>query len=397
MQFGRLLFFLAGSTPLLYASSVSILVIPLKNESQAADLNWIGESVSETIMTELSAAGQIVLNRDVRNEGYRRLGIKPDTLYTKATLFKLGQTIDAGLVCYGAYEIVLPSANSQPRDGSIRISARFLDLRKLRDASEFSETGKLADLSRLEEHLAWQTIRFVDPQTKVTAEQLLVPAKLIRLDAKESYIRGLLATSREQKQKWFEQSAKLDAKYTQPEFELGKLAMNARDYRQAVYWFGKIPQSDPLYLEAKFKMGLSSYLAADYLTAKSCFRELAQTTPLNEVFNDLGAAESRLHEATASDDFRRALDGDSADPTYNFNYAVALYRQGRYEEAAQHLRSIIDRSGPDSDASAVLARCEQHLPLSPSDTARSWPPERVKDNFDLAAFRQLKAMIQNSK
>lgn len=397
MQFGRLLFFLAVSTPLLYSSPASILVVPFKNDSQAADLNWIGESVSETIMTELSAAGQIVLDRDVRNEGCRRLGLKPDAEYTKATLFKLGQTIDASLVCYGAFEILLPSANAQARDGSIRISARFLDLRKLRDASEFSETGKLTDLSRLEEHLAWQTIRFVDPQTKVTADELLVPAKLIRLDAKESYIRGLLAASREQKQKWFEQAAKLDTKYSQPEFELGKLAMSGKDYRQAVYWFGKVPPPDPLYLESKFKMGLSSYLEGDYSMAKSCFRELAQTTPLNEVFNDLGAAESRLHESAALDDFRRALDGDGADPTYKFNYAVALYRQGRYDEAAQNLRFVIDHAGPDPDASAVLARCEQRLPPSPSDTARSWPPERVKDNFDLAAFRQLKAMVQNSK
>jgi tetratricopeptide (TPR) repeat protein len=395
--FGRLLFFLVVSTPLVYSNSVSILVTPFNNESGAADLNWIGESVSETITTELSAAGQIVLDRDVREEGCRRLGIKPDSPYTKATIFKLGQTIDASLVCYGAYQIVLPSPNSQPRDGVIRVSARFLDLRKLRDPSEFSETGKLADLSRLEEHLAWQTIRFVDPQTKVRAEQLLVPAKLIRLDAKESYIRGLLSTGGEQKKTWFEQAAKLDSKYTQPDFELGKLAMSGRNYRLAAIWFAKIPQSDPLYLEAKFKMGLSSYLAADYLTAKSCFRELAQTTPLNEVFNDLGATESRLHENSASDDFRRAFDGDNTDPTYNFNYAVALYRQDRYDEAAQHLRSVIDRSGPDPDASAVLARCEQRVPLSPSDTARSWPAERLKNNFDLAAFRQLKAMIQNPK
>ena len=397
MQFRRLLFFLAVLTPLLHSCPVSILVIPFKNESQTANLNWIGESASETIMTELGAAGQIVLDRDVRSEGYRQLGIKPEAPITKATLFKLGQTIDANLVCYGAYEILLPSTGAQPRDGSIRISARFLDLRKLKDASEFSETGKLADLSRLEEHLAWQTIRFIDPGTKLTADQLLVPAKLIRLDAKESYIRGLLATSRDQKQKWFEQAAKLDPKYTQPEFELGKLAMNGSDYRQAVHWFGKVPQSDPLYLEAKFKMGLSSYLAADYLMAKSCFRELSQTTPLNEVFNDLGAAESRLHESTASDDFRRALDGDSSDAIYGFNYAVALYRQGNYEEAALHLRSVIDRSGPDPDASLVLARCEQRVPLSSADVARSWPPERIKNNFDLAAFRQLKAMVQNSK
>ena len=122
-------------------------------------------------IAEVGAAGEIVLDRDTRAEGYRRLGLKPDTLYTKASLLKLGQTLDADMVCYGSYQIMLPAPNAQPRDGSIRISARFLDLRKLRDASEFSETGKLADLSRLEEHLTWQVIHFIDPQSKITADQ----------------------------------------------------------------------------------------------------------------------------------------------------------------------------------------------------------------------------------
>ena len=264
MLFGRLLFFVAILTPLLPASTASILVIPFNNETPAADLNWIGESVSETIMTELSAAGQIVLDRDAREEGYKRLGVKPDALYTKATLFKLGQTIDASLVCYGLYQIILPSPGAQARDGSIRISARFLDLRKLRDASEFSETGKLTDLSRLEEHLACQCLRFALPADKCHRGTALAPSKLIRLDAKESYIRGLLSANAEQKQKWFEQAAKLDVRYAQPEFELGKLAMARKDYRQAAFWFAKIPQTDPLYLEAKFRMGLSSYLIGDY-------------------------------------------------------------------------------------------------------------------------------------
>lgn len=150
----RLLFLCLFWTPLMHGAAATVLVVPFHNESQNADLNWIGESISETIGTELSASGQIVLDRDARNEGYRRLDLKPDALLTKATLWKLGQTLDADHVCYGAYQISLPTPDAQARDGSIRISARFLDLKKLRDATEFSETGKLADLSRLEEHLA---------------------------------------------------------------------------------------------------------------------------------------------------------------------------------------------------------------------------------------------------
>ena len=393
MQFGRLLFFCSWATPLL-AAPASILVAPFNNESQAAELNWIGESISETLMTELGASGQIVLDRRARSEGYLRLGLKPDSSYTKATLLKLGQTLDASLVCYGLYEIVLPSPNALPRDGSLRISARFLDLRKLRDASEFSETGKLNDLSRLEEHLAWQAIHFIDAQSKISADQLLKPSKLIRLDAKESYIRGLLATDREQKQKWFEQAVKLDSQYAQPQFELGTLAINRRDYRQAAAFFSRVSLGDPLYLEARFRLGLSSYLAGDFPTAKAAFRELSQSAPLNEVFNNLGAAESRLSETSAADDFKRALDGDSSDPTYNFNLAIVLYRQARYDEAAQRLRTVLEHMPDDREASSLLMRCQQRTPLASGANPRTVPAERLKANFDLNAFRQLKAMVE---
>ena len=117
----------------------------------------------------------------------------------------------------------------------------FSILRKLRDASEFSETGKLFDLSRLEEHLSWQAIQYLDPQTTITAQQFLQPSKLIRLDAKESYIRGLLSTSEAQKQQWLQQAARLDPQIPAARFQLGRIAFSHKDYRQAAEWFGKVP------------------------------------------------------------------------------------------------------------------------------------------------------------
>lgn len=393
MLYGRLLLLCVIAPFFLRADHVAVLVTPFTNDSQTADLAWIGESISETLIAEIGASGEIVLDRDTRAEGYRRLGLKPDVLYTKATLVKLGQTLDAGMVCYGSYQITMPTEYAQPREGSIRISARFLDLRKLRDASEFSETGKLTDLSRMEEHLAWQVIHFIDPQSKITSDQLLKPSKLVRLDAKESYIRGLLATDREQKGKWLQQAAKIDPHYAQPAFELGTLAMRAKDYRQATVYFGRIPQDDPLYLEARFRMGLSSYATGDFNTARSCFRELSKTVPLNEVFNNLGAAESRLNDPASLDDFRRAMDGDTADPTYNFNLALSLYRQLKYDEAVRHLRTVLNHNPEDRDASALLSRCEQRVAPTAALNGRNTPAERLKQNFDLTAFRQLKAVI----
>jgi tetratricopeptide (TPR) repeat protein len=384
-------------TPFLHAANSTVLVIPFHNESKYGDLNWIGESISETLMSELGEAGVIVLDRAARDEGYRRLTLKSEAQLTKASLLKLGQTLDADRVCYGTFQIMLPSADARPSDGSIRITARFLDLRKLRDASEFSETGKLLDLSRLEEHLSWQAIQYLDPQTTITAEQLLQPSKLIRLDAKESYIRGLLATSGPQKQQWLQQAARLDPRYPQPAFQLGRAAFSHKDYREAAEWFGKIPQDDPLYLEAHFRRGLSTYLAGDYATAEKCFRDLSQAAPLNEVFNNLGATESRLNEASALTDLRRALEGDQADPTYRFNVGLVLYRNGSFAEAEKQFKAVLQRNSDDREAMTMLARCQQQTSATPASLPKTTATERLKDNFDLTAFRQLKAMLQTAK
>jgi len=43
------------------------------DNSQYSDLNWVGESIAETIRTELSGPNQIVLDRESRAEGMRRL------------------------------------------------------------------------------------------------------------------------------------------------------------------------------------------------------------------------------------------------------------------------------------------------------------------------------------
>jgi tetratricopeptide (TPR) repeat protein len=388
----HLLFLAAGFLFALPAHPAAVLVLQFHNNSQYPDLDWVGESIAETLMTEFGAANEIILDRASRAEGMRRLSLRQDASFTKATLIKLGQTLDADYICYGTYETKLPAGDSQLRNSSIQISAAFIDLRKMRDSPEILEAGKLTDLSRLEEHLAWASLKYLEPRANFALQQFMIPQKLTRADAEESYIRGLLSSNKEQQQKWFAQAIALDSQFMAPAFELASLAMDRKNYREAIQWFQRIPASDPKYAEARFKMGLSAYDAGDYGASANYFREVAKTVPLNEVYNDLAAAENRLNLPTAIDDFRRALDGDRNDTAYLFNLSLALLRQNHFEEASTHLKELVQREPDDVEAHALLDRADRHEALS--GDSRSLPPERVKDNFDVTAFRELKAMLQ---
>jgi tetratricopeptide (TPR) repeat protein len=375
-----------SATPALPAT---VLVLQFQNHSQYPDLNWVGESVAETLSNEYAEANEIVLDRFARADAMRRLSLRPGATFTKATLIRLGQTLDADYLCYGTYDANLPDGASELKDSSVQLSARFLDLRHMHDGPEASETGKLAELSHLEEHLAFTTLKYLEPKANLALDPFMAPDKLIRVDAVESYVRGLLSSNGDQQQKWFLQAAALDPNYSSPAFELGRLALQKKDYAQALAWFQHVRAKDPHYLEARFKMGLAAFGAADYTAAANDFREVLKTYPLNEVYNNLGAAELELNQPTALGDLHRAADGDPNDPTYLFNLGAGLLKNSQFDEAAKALQQVLDRKPADADAAALLERAENHQPAAKPDI-----PERLKPNLDATAFRQLKAMLQ---
>lgn len=392
MQLCRLLLFASGFLFPAIARPATVLVLQFHNDSEYSDLNWVGESIAETLRNEFGAANQIVLGRDARAEGMRRLSLRPDANFTKATLIRLGQTLDADYIGYGSYEITLPAGDTQLKDSSVQVSAHYIDLRKMHDGPELSEAGKLSELSRFEEHLAWESLKYLAPAGNLPLDRFMAPEKLIRLDAEESYIRGLMSSNPEQQQKWFAQAAALQPQFSSPAYELGKLALERKEYRQAISWFQRIQPDNPRYPEARFKMGLGAFGTADYSAAAAYFRELVKSFPLSEVYNNLGAAESELGLAVAIDDFRHALDADQNDPVYLFNLGAALLQNNFYDESAKRLQAVLDRDPDDAGARSLLDRA-QRRETNPAGT-KSLAPQRLKQNFDETAFRQLKAMLQ---
>ena len=267
----------------------TVLVLPFFNHSKYANLDWIGESLSEAVHDALSSEGLLVLDREDKLEGYRRLSMRPGAELTRASIIKIGQTLDAGRVMFGYYEVFAHS-DKEAAKGSVHIAARIVDLKRLHQGSEFAELGALADLATLETHLGWQAFRLLKPGSQKTETEFLRARPPVRMDAAESYVRGLLAQSADERHRYFTRAARLDEHYSQPCFQLGKAAWASKDYRVAAGWLGRVDRFDPHYLEAQFLLGLCRYYNGDFAAAEQSFVLVGSSVPLNEVYNNLGAA-----------------------------------------------------------------------------------------------------------
>lgn len=376
------------------AAADTYLVLPFFNASQTPNLDWIGESISETLLETLASQGLMTLDRGGRQEAYRRLGLRMDANLTRATVVKVAQALDADHVIYGDFEFTPAPAGAGGSRGSLKISANVMDLRVLKQGPRFSEIGALEDLATLQSHLAWQAVQSIAPASAPSEEEIRARTP-VRVDAIENYIRGLLAPTPEQKQKLFAQAARLEPSYSAAAYQLGKLAFERKEHKQAAEWFEKVASTDPRYREATFYLGIARYEMGDYARAQAAFEAVAATVPLNEVYNNLGAAQSRQNLRHAVDTFAKALEGDPADPVYHFNVGYALWRNGNFEAAAERFRAVLDRDPKDAEATRLLGKCLQRA--GPDTADRTSRLERIKTTFEESAYWQLKAVLQPEK
>lgn len=328
-----------------------VVVLTFFNRSGSAALDWIGESVAESVREALVAAGVPTISRDQRDSAYQTLSLDRFRPLTKATIWKLAEALEAATAIFGSVRVHRAAGRS-----TLELDAHILDRTELRNGPSFQLTGSLDDLGRLQDELAWRVIRALRAGAP-DLEEFRARRRPVRLDAWEQYIRGLLARRAEEKHRYFTQAARLDENFSQPRFHLGKLLWRQREYGVAAGWFERVRRDDVNYPEALFLLGLCSYQAGDYERAVLSFESLAESTPAPEVWNNLGAGQSRLNLPGALESFQKALEASPDDPVYRFNVGYALWRRGAYEAAADMFRAVLEAQPHDAVAMTMLGRC----------------------------------------
>src|SRR5215218_4005750 len=88
------------------SSAETFLILPFFNVSKTTNLDWVGESISESIREALANEGVIAIDREDRREAYRRLSIRESQQLARGTVITIGQSLDAEHLIYGSYELI---------------------------------------------------------------------------------------------------------------------------------------------------------------------------------------------------------------------------------------------------------------------------------------------------
>lgn len=380
-----------GGSP---ARGQTVAVLPFANASgpsvpNAGGMDWIGAGIAETVREALVGQGIHTLEREEVAEGFAFLRLRPLAQLTLGSALKLGEALRADRVLYGVFSYQ-PPASSGAR-GTLEIRAHMLDRRTFAHSAPIEERGPLESLPDLEAHLSWQMVKLIARESAPPESEFRIFREPVRLDARENYIRGLLASVLPQKEKFYLQASRLEPSYWRPALELGKIFMGRRSYREAAAWLERVQPSHSGYAEAAFLLGVAKFQSGDTRAAQEIFERLALLAPLAEVFNNLGAAQSRNGLAAAADNYRKALAADLNDPDYHFNLAYFLWKNGDFAGAAEGFRAVLEREPNDALAALLLDRSarRQGLRKDAAADARLLALERVKSFFDPALPRRL--------
>lgn len=387
-----LFLFLAAVAPI--AKSETILILPFFNLSPAKNVDWIGDSLSETIQEVLARQGELTVPRAQRERMFEELGIRRNVRLTRATMMEAAVAAEAAVVVYGSFEVAAGEGGAPA--GPVALTVETLDVRRLRRGVKAEEAGPLEELSALETKLAWRLLVQMRPDTAMSEDRFRAEHPPVRLDALESYARGLLAGSLDQKLALFANAARLEPGYSQPCFQLGKIHFERKDYRAAAEWLGRVKATDSGYREGLFLLGVTRYHLGDFAGAREAFGRVAAEAPLAFVLNNLGVAQFRAGDAEAAQTLERAAEGDEADPDIRFNLAYVRWRRGEYEAAAAGFKGVLERTPEDESAALLLVRAQQGAGPKTGEP-RLENLERIKRQYDDTAWRYLRAILGSDR
>ncbi len=379
----------------------TLLIFPFENESRMADLDWLGEGFSELTAERLEDREVNVLSREDRLATLERMGLPDSARFSHATIIKIAAEADADVVVYGRFQ----------SDGkTATLEARVLHLSPPSLSPPLTETSTMQDLLRAHARLTWQILCAIEkkqcaPQGASRDESSFSePPASLRLDALESFVRGLAASQDEERLRMLREAARLEPAWDRPAFELGQIYFKRRDCDSALVWYSHVPPNRPDGPEASFATGVCHLARNDAGRAEAAFSGLLERTrktgdkdalpELPEMHNNLGVARLRLGKwSEAGTEFERASALDPEEANYWVNIAIAkiigkqaaaavapLERARKIDpdekEAKSLLIAILESLGRKPEAAAIRAET--------AETADKAPPPNLQDGNGLA-------------
>jgi tetratricopeptide (TPR) repeat protein len=361
-----------------------LLILPFENRTSQANLDWISEASADILNRRLNSAGLLTISRGDRLYALDRLGLPLNLQPSRATTIRIAQTLDADYVIVGSYKL---------DGGRLAADAQILDMSALKLGVPIGRQADLKSLMDTLNGLAWDITRKLDPSYSVAEQTFLAADASLRIDAFESYIRGVLDEAPADRITHLKEAVRISPTFNPAWLALGKAYFANQNYEQAAATFGHLSIDDPNALEADFYRGLAFFYTANYMKAEDAFAFVSTRLPLPEVVNNQGVAASRRGRDGAPQ-FQQAIAADAKDEDYHFNLAVALRRRNDVQGAIREIDQALKLHPQDTEAQsfATVLKDPSSVKVNPDPRKAipddSLPLERIKRSYSETGFRQ---------
>src|SRR5207249_8433814 len=129
------------------------VVLPFENAGAPAKLDWLSEGLEELTIERLTAAGEQVYSHAGRAAELERYGLPSGSTFSRATMLRVAEDLDADYVIYGKYAA---------KGSTLTVEMRVLRMDPLALRAPIQESGPLESLMELrsEEHTSELQSRF---------------------------------------------------------------------------------------------------------------------------------------------------------------------------------------------------------------------------------------------
>ncbi len=340
------------------ATADTIVTMPFENLSGRAEYNWVGESFAAALSDLLDKPGLVGIRPDERNVAYKQEGLPPTAILTRATMIKIAERAGANLVVMGTYRIA-----GEGRDSTIAITARVIDIREGRIVGkEYNRGGPLVDLQKLQGDLAYEILYQHNQALPYSRDQIVIDATMASIGAFENFIKGTLTRDREARVAFLERATKEYAEkakghYIPAIFELGRVHLEAGEYKEAAEELSLVNDKDPRYDEARFYVGVAQDSLGQTDKALETYQKLATRLPLFEVYNNIGVLMIKLKRYNdAISHLKPAVDAAPRDTDTLFNLGYAYFLIKDNANAAATLKDETRQRPSDGEAFYVLSK-----------------------------------------
>lgn len=306
---------------------------------------WLGEAAAILLGEDLAALGVGALSRDERAATFDRLQLPMSSALTRATMIRVGELVGASEVVFG--EVRLGAA--------LQVQARLIRVTTARQMPEVVEVAPLADLfpvfSRVALKLAAETGR-MRSSTAPTAAPL-------PLEAFESYVKGLVATTPAAQQRFLETAIRLAPSDARVLMALWSVYSAQGFHDKALASANAVASASSLFRRSRMAVALSLIELKRFDGAYQALTSLYSGERNPAISSALGIVQLRRTPPPGTSPaiqlFKRAVDDEPENTDYLFNLGYAHALAENATEALAWLREAVRFDAADGDAHLVMS------------------------------------------